>query len=1007
MQKKRSEESIFAEAISQDSIQSRDKYLDEACHGDRKLKERIERLIAAHEKNASFIAGPENFTATHSVLPKSIAEGETIGRYKLLQQIGEGGFGVVFMAEQVEPVRRRVALKIIKPGMDSKEVIARFEAERQALAMMEHPNIAKVLDAGKTESGHPFFVMELVKGVPITTYADDNQLSTKERLKLFVQICRAIQHAHQKGVIHRDLKPGNIMVTLHDGIPIPKVIDFGVSKALNQQLTEKTLFTRYGQIIGTPQYMSPEQAEISGLDIDTRSDVYSLGVLLYELLTGRPPFDAESLRKAGFDEMRRIIREKEPVRPSDCLLTLDQDTATTVAKCRNVQPGTLSKFVKGELDWIVMRSLEKSRERRFDSAGAFADEIQRHLNGEIVQTSAPSRLYVAWKIFNRHRSLFLTTAVLFIVMASAAVVSFIYYQSAERNLEVAYRARKKAEEAQKELEAANQQLREEQQASQNTLGFLTEFIASSDSEVISKLLKESSSHFGDNPATEYKVLKQITASLIRERELPVLPCERLVDLASSVFGKGSREYSLAILELGNVSYDIEKVKSGIANEKKFGREPSSKMLSVLGMFMVRQQKYTDAIEILEQAIPDYDRTEVAGPYCDIPHLWLSEAYREMGQEEKYQKALSIGVDELISSFPEAKYDNWLSESSYCVSDLRERDLRWPIQPSEWAAMAAFSIHKNTGSNQSLWKAHGRLGQSYRCSGRTRKAIDSYSASIQAAESILLVDKRTWQIGFRLATTGRALRDVGDYQKQEEFLDKALDAVKGSDDPFIKYYLPYELALVKRKLGKNSDFERLAEKTYQSLLPIVSDESQELWGTTGDWYVFMECAFLLEKNVPRGTLSKLIELPSDENVGDNAGLNFAQGFAFAMIDDWDAALLKFEEGMTKGCDYSFAASELSHIENLVLDKMVERNETMRATDLLKALVDFKQQTMPVHHPQIGLSKLRYATFLQKHSAEPAFAKRMLVEAKEQLDDHPMLPTTYLKQIEHLMKQLNKS
>ena len=373
--------------------------------------------------------------------------GTRIGRYKLLQEVGEGGFGVVFMAEQTEPVRRKVALKIIKPGMDTREVVARFEAERQALALMDHPNIARVLDAGSTESGRPYFVMELVKGIPVTDYCDTNNLSTRERLELFTQICRAVQHAHQKGVIHRDLKPSNVMVTLHDGKPVPKVIDFGVSKALNQQLTEKTLFTHYGQIVGTPQYMSPEQAEMSGLDVDTRSDIYSLGVLLYELLTGKPPFDGETLRNAGFDEMRRVIREQEPPKPSTKLRTLDKETATAVAAHRSEKPQALHKLVLGDLDWIVMKALEKDRNRRYETANGFARDIERHLNDETVAAGRPSLVHKITKIYRRNRTLVTSALLTFAAMLVALVLTTAFWLRALRAEQIAVESRLRAEES--------------------------------------------------------------------------------------------------------------------------------------------------------------------------------------------------------------------------------------------------------------------------------------------------------------------------------------------------------------------------------------------------------------------------------------------------------------------------------------------------------------------------------------------------------------------------------
>src|SRR5262245_17445430 len=323
-----SERSVFLAALDIADNGSRKAYLDEACGDDDGLRKRVDELLATAGRVGGFLAQP--YLAGEPP-PVSEVPGTKIGPYKLLQQIGEGGFGVVYMAEQEQPVFRKVALKIIKPGMDTKEVISRFESERQALALMDHPNIAKVLDAGATESGRPYFVMELVKGVPLTKFCDDNRLPPQQRLELFIQVCQAIQHAHQKGIIHRDLKPSNIMVTLHDGRPVPKTIDFGVAKAISQKLTEQTLFTAYGQVIGTPAYMSPEQAEMSGLDIDTRSDVYSLGVLLYELLTGTTPFEAQRLRDAGFVEMQRIIREEEPPRLSTRVSTLQAAALTTLS----------------------------------------------------------------------------------------------------------------------------------------------------------------------------------------------------------------------------------------------------------------------------------------------------------------------------------------------------------------------------------------------------------------------------------------------------------------------------------------------------------------------------------------------------------------------------------------------------------------------------------------------------------------------------------------------------
>jgi serine/threonine protein kinase/tetratricopeptide (TPR) repeat protein len=401
-------------------------YLDRECAGDAALRQRLEELLKASEVSCACLESSPAVTLGSVRLSPVPAEkpGDRIGRYKLLQQIGEGGCGVVYMAEQEEPVHRRVALKVIKLGMDTKSVIARFEAERQALALMDHPNIAKVLDAGATETGRPYFVMELVKAIPITRYCDENNLNTVARLGLFVQVCQAIQHAHQKGIIHRDIKPSNILVADHDGVPVPKIIDFGIAKATtDQRLTDKTVFTAFEQFIGTPAYMSPEQAKLSGLDIDTRSDIYSLGVLLYELLTGKTPFEAKRLLQAGLDEVRRIIREEEPVRPSTRLHTLDAAEQTTVAKLRQSDPPKLVHLIRGDLDWIVMKALEKDRGRRYETANGLAMDIQRHMGNEPVLARPPSATYRLQKAWQRNKTAVAVAALIAAVLVAATGIS--------------------------------------------------------------------------------------------------------------------------------------------------------------------------------------------------------------------------------------------------------------------------------------------------------------------------------------------------------------------------------------------------------------------------------------------------------------------------------------------------------------------------------------------------------------------------------------------------------
>jgi serine/threonine protein kinase len=400
---------VFQEALEKTGTE-RTHFVAAACGDDAELLAQVEALLVAHDEAGEFLASPTGAGADAAA--RAVAEeasdhppegpGTQIGPYKILQLIGEGGFGTVYMADQVEPIRRRVALKIIKLGMDTKEVIARFESERQALAMMDHPNIARVLDAGTTESGRPYFVMELVKGVPITEYCDANRLSTRERLDLFVDLCKAVHHAHEKGVVHRDIKPSNVMVTLHDGTPVPKVIDFGIAKATNQPLTEKTLFTAYGQFLGTPTYMSPEQAALGGLEIDRRCDVYSLGVLLYELLTGTTPFEHAALRSHAFMEVMRIIREEDPPTPSARLNTLGE-RLTEIATSRHVEPNALAKLVRGDLDWIVMHAIEKDRRRRYASASELAGDVARYFRNDPVTARRPSAAYRLSRFTKRRR----------------------------------------------------------------------------------------------------------------------------------------------------------------------------------------------------------------------------------------------------------------------------------------------------------------------------------------------------------------------------------------------------------------------------------------------------------------------------------------------------------------------------------------------------------------------------------------------------------------------------
>jgi non-specific serine/threonine protein kinase/serine/threonine-protein kinase len=468
-------ESLFAAAAGL-SPQDRGAYLERECADDLVLRERVDDLLRAHDRAEHLLDQPAVAVGgpTAGYVQATERPGTIVGPYKLLQLIGEGGFGAVYLAEQTEPVRRMVALKVLKPGMDTRQVVARFEAERQALALMDHPNIAKVLDADVTAEGRPYFVMELVKGRPITAYCDEHCLTPRQRLELFIPVCQAVQHAHQKGLIHRDLKPSNVLVGLYDGRPVPKVIDFGVAKALGQKLVDKTLFTEFGTVVGTLEYMSPEQAQLDNLDVDTRSDIYSLGVLLYELLTGTTPLDRRRLAEAGFMEVLRVIREEEPPKPSTRLST--SEALPSISAHRQTEPGKLTKLVRGDLDWIVMKALDKDRGRRYETANGLARDLERYLAEEVVEARSPSAGYRLRKFVKRNRRTVWAASIIFLMLVAGIVGTTVGLVEARKQRDAADTAEKLASNRLVQVESEKQRADEERDVAQAVNDFIQELL---------------------------------------------------------------------------------------------------------------------------------------------------------------------------------------------------------------------------------------------------------------------------------------------------------------------------------------------------------------------------------------------------------------------------------------------------------------------------------------------------------------------------------------------------
>jgi serine/threonine protein kinase/tetratricopeptide (TPR) repeat protein len=648
---------VFSEARAYPPGVTRDQFLAAACRDKPELERDIRSLLRTDEGSPDFLkAAPLDL----GFAGRCEKPGDRIGRYKLLEKIGEGGCGVVYMAEQEEPVRRRVALKVIKLGMDTHQVVARFEAERQALALMEHASIARVFDAGATDAGRPYFVMELVRGVKITEYCDQQNLRTEERLTLFAQVCRAIQHAHQKGIIHRDIKPSNVLVTVNDGVAVPKVIDFGIAKATEQRLTDKTVFTCFEQFIGTPAYMSPEQAEMSSVDIDTRADIYALGVLLYELLTGSTPFDGKALVSAGINEIRRIIRETEPAKPSTHLGALKLAELETVSASRQVIAPQLIQRVRGDLDWIVMKCLEKDRGRRYETASGLAADIQRHLQSEPVAARPASAGYRFHRLVRRNKLAFAASVAIAAVLVIGSTTSTWMFLRESA-------ARTRATEAEKLANARLVQVSAERDATEVARkeaeaisAFMTEVFQSSDpqrdgrtitvADTLDKAVKKLETDLADQPAQRNSMLAALgnayEALGLHSQAVPIR--EKTLQYRRNVSGLEDPSTALAMhslansySRLGRVSEALKLREEMVAIRRRTLGPEDPWMIAAMGSLADSYQqsgRRNEALRIREEVL--LLRRKVNGPE-HITTLWAMQSvagsYVSAGRQEEARK----------------------------------------------------------------------------------------------------------------------------------------------------------------------------------------------------------------------------------------------------------------------------------------------------------------------------------------------------------------------------------
>jgi serine/threonine protein kinase/Flp pilus assembly protein TadD len=882
-----SEETLFYEALARPASE-RAAFLDAACGGEPELRRRLDVLLQAHDQPGSFLHKPAAEGATSAasagegIDPATAPHltegpGTVLGPYKLLEQIGEGGMGTVWMAEQQEPIQRRVAVKVVKAGMDSRQVLARFEAERQALALMDHPHIAKVLDAGKAPSGRPYFVMELVKGQPITRYCDGVRLGVRQRLELFGDVCRAVQHAHQKGIIHRDIKPSNVLVAPYDGKPVVKVIDFGVAKATGQRLTDKTLFTGFGALVGTPEYMSPEQAEVNNQDIDTRSDVYSLGVLLYELLTGSTPLTRQRFQETPILEVLRVIREEEPPKPST-RLSEAKDTLPSIAAQRQTEPAKLTRLMRGELDWIAMKALEKDRNRRYETANGLAQDVQRYLADEPVQACPPSAGYRLRKFARRNKIQLLAASLVFLALILGVTGTTLGLRREAEQRAKAEKARDRTREALDLMTSAvtGGSLESQKEISPDQKKFLAEMLKyyrefageKADDETSRSRSAMAARNLGviearlnrlEEAVADFRMARdeyaKLTTDFPNEGNYPIHwgQCQYLLALTlrlSGMLAAAESEARMAVALHEKLAPEFSAVPD-CRYYLALSHESLGRVLNVMGKKSEAEKQDRQAISTLEKLTADFPTNPEYRSHLADGHFYLGSVLRDTGQwdeaERAYHHAITI-LEELATESPTARdirqhLANNYNDLGGLLSELGQRSAAeqfyhraieiqqkladdYPSNPSYRKELATYYINQSTVLN-----GQGKTPAAVQALHRGREILEKLVADFPNAP------EHRYLLAVSLTKQASLLEKLGQRPAAEEARRQAVvDAAKLADDfPTIAEYrhLAAEtnenLGHMLHQQGRLPD----AEKAYRTALSVY--EKLEAEFSSAPWF----------------------------------------------------------------------------------------------------------------------------------------------------------------------------